>query len=320
MPTVEPPLAIDPPREFRRLVGHLYPGDQYLKLLWCGLKPDTRRSYSAAVRSYESFCRLQQLTPWPASRLSLGTWVVQRAFGGNLEGQGQVAGDTIQKYLAALRSVHVDRGEPVEVFDDHHVRRLVQGARNLFPARAREQRLPITKDVLYRILQPAACQSEHPVDTANLNAAFSMAFAGFLRMGEFTYTPEQLRDERRLATEKPTRRCVTLSRSLDHYRLLLPRSKTDTSNAGVQVVIASARDGCCPTEHLLNLYRQDPQPANAPLFRLHDKPFSRQNVVQLLRNWLRRCNIATPEKYKGHSFRRGAAETAHDNGLKRRPH
>ncbi|KAF1967324.1 hypothetical protein BU23DRAFT_379921, partial [Bimuria novae-zelandiae CBS 107.79] len=241
------------------------------------------------VRSYESFCRLRQLTAWLSSRQSLGTWVVQRAFGGNLEGQGQVSGDTIQKYLSALRSVHVDRGEAVEVFDDHHLRRLVQGARNFFPARTWEQRLPITKDILHGILRPDACQSEHPVDTVNLNAAFSMAFAGFLRMGEFTYTPEQLRNERRLVAEKPTRRCVAISQSLDHYRLLLPRSKADTSNADVQLVIASSQDDCCPVTHLLNLYRQDPQPANAPLFRLHEKPFSRQNLPP--------------------------AQTAHDNGL-----
>ncbi|KAF2467740.1 uncharacterized protein BDR25DRAFT_395189 [Lindgomyces ingoldianus] len=74
-------------------------------------------------------------------------------------------------------------------------------------------------------------------------------------------------------------------------------------------------DGCCPMTHLLNLYRQNPQPANAPLFCLHEKPFSQQNVIQLLRNQLRRCNIAMPERYKGHSFRRGAAQTAHDNSL-----
>ena len=52
----------------------------------------------------------------------------------------------------------------------------------------------------------------------------------------------------------------------------------------------------------LSLYRQD-----TPNLYRQDAPFSRQNVIQLLRNQLQHYNIAMPERYKGYSFRQGAA-------------
>jgi hypothetical protein len=90
-----------------------------------GLKPDTRQSYGPAVRSYKQFCVLTNLTPWPATRNSLGHWITGRSFGSSLPLQGQVQPTTIQSYVSALRSVHVDLGYDVAVFENSHLQRLI---------------------------------------------------------------------------------------------------------------------------------------------------------------------------------------------------
>jgi hypothetical protein len=63
----------------------------------------------------------------------------------------------------------------------------VQGAVNLFPPQPRAQRTPISHNLLIRLISPAASASENAVDALAINAAFTLAFAAFLRMGEFTY-------------------------------------------------------------------------------------------------------------------------------------
>jgi hypothetical protein len=286
----------------------------YRKLLWAGLKPDTRQSYGPAVRSYEQFCTLTNLTPWPATRNSLGHWITGRSFGSNLPLQGQVQPTTMQTYLSALRSVHVDLGYDVTVFENSHLQRLIQGAKNLFPPTKKQGRLPITRTILSAILSPQASAEEDSIDRINLNAAFSLAFAGFMRLGEITYKDAELKDPRRLRAEKVTRQGVTCSAAQDYLTVHLPRSKTDYNNQGIDILVAAAGDTACPVHHMLALMQQDPQEAGQPLFRLHNGAFTRNRVLRLLSSRLTHCGI-NAAAYKGHSFRKGAANEAYKQHL-----
>ena len=123
------------------------PSHQYAQLLWAGLSPGTRRSYRAAVQSYEHYCGLHMIVAWPASEESLGRWIATRAFGSTDRYQGQIKPDTLQSYVSALRSYHVDHGLATSVFRSPRLDRLIQGARSLFPGPRRE-RLPITRELL----------------------------------------------------------------------------------------------------------------------------------------------------------------------------
>lgn len=290
------------------------PTYQYAKLLWNGLKPETRRNYATAIRSYTTHCRMNDLRPWPATHLSLGTWVTTRAYGSTQTLMGQVSPSTLQSYLSAIRSVHIDLHLPTEVFTDGHIDRLLHGARNLFPPRPKRKRLPITRDILTAILSPEASRNEHPIDRLNLDAAFSLAFAGFLRLGEITYTLAHTKDMRRFQAERPTRRCVTLDSQNEALTLLLPRSKTDRNNDGIRLLVSRASDSACPIHHFLKLQEEDPQPDGAPLFRLHTGPFHRTQVIAALQRRLQAIGHST-QGFSGHSFRKGAAQHAYDNHL-----
>ena len=311
---MEPALPVEPPEDFIALTKDVATSYQHVKLLWNGLKPDTRKNYAVAIRSYTAHCRLQGYTAWPATTASLSSWLAARAFGSSQPLMGQVTANTLQSYLSALRSVHVDLGYPTDTFSSEHLDRIIQGARNIFPKREKRKRLPITRDILTDILSPAASRGEDPIDTANLNAAFALAFAGFLRIGEITYTPAQARQRTRLFAERVTRRCVTLDAQGQSMTLLLPRSKTDRNNDGVRIIVARAPDTACPITLFQRLAEIDPQPPDAPLFRLSSGAFNRSHVLRLLQRRL--ANVGRDAQgFSGHSFRKGAAQQAYDNHL-----
>lgn len=238
-------------------------------------------------------------------------WIVNRAYGRpGIKALTQIAGSTIQGAVSALRSVHVDLNLPVTVFESPHTRRLISGATGLFPKRRRSPKRVITKELLKSLLSSKACEGESETDTLNLNAAFTLAFSGFLRMGEFTWTRAELEQPRTFLNTRPTRRCITMDDGSMEF--FLPRSKTDVSKMGVSILIAEAADNVCAIRHMKLLLEQRPESPKAPLFRfVKGRAFTKKRVMNALNLRLARLGIA-PGSLTGHSFRRGAAQHAHE--------
>lgn len=74
-------------------------------------------------------------------------------------------------------------------------------------------------------------------DDVNVNAAFKLAFAGFLRTGEFTHTKERAADSQAFAMANLSRSDVRLA--ADHATVRPKRSKTDKLRQGVTIVVAA---------------------------------------------------------------------------------
>ena len=129
---------------------------------------------------------------------------------------GQLKPSTITNYLSALRSHHIDRQIDTAMFDSPHLLRLVQGARSLFPDRKRE-RLPIIRDILSKITPTPTSQDDY-----NINAAFKLAFVGFLHIGEFTHTYIKELTQSFIITGLI---CLDIILSSDHAIVRLKRSK-----------------------------------------------------------------------------------------------
>ena len=282
------------------------PSHQYALLLWAGLSAATRKSYDAPVQSYQTFCAMRSLQPWPATKSTLCLWVTTRAFSSSEKHQSQLKPDTLQIYLSAIRSYHIDRCIPIEVFKSAFLARLVQGARNFFSG-PRHARLPITPDLLTAITPSPISR-----DDINMTAAFKLAFAGFLRMGEFTHTKQRAADSQAFATANLT--CSDVWLAADHATVRLKRSKTDRLHQGVTIIVAATGEHNCPVHALRQLFEKDPQPGDAPLFSLASGGFPRGKILGILKQRLQKANIPT-NAYSGHSFRRGAAQHAKDHGL-----
>ena len=273
--------------------------------MFYGLAKNTRRSYDSAVRMYEKWCAEHQKKPWPMTKSVVQAWVVARLCeNGKKAYMSRVKPAIMERYIVALRSYHIDRNEDAVVLRDPSLMRLLDGAKYIY-AEAKEKRNPITKTILQDITSFAVTT----VKDYNIDAAFKLAFAACLRLGEITYTKTDLQMD--FTASKTTRSDIRFAD--DHFVLRLKRSKTDTNHEGVDIIVAKTGERICAYTALQRLYTHDPQPPDAPLFSLGTS-FDRNSVIRILRARLKDTNH--PEAcISGHSFRKGAAQHAHDCGM-----
>eukprot|EP00731_Ephydatia_muelleri_P017297 Em0010g395a len=119
-------------------------------------------------------------------------------------------------------------------------------------------RHPITPGILAKLLSSShASRSPRSQDKRMFQAAATLAFFGFLRIGEFTATPH---------------RPVSLSKGdiqlgKHELQIRLGRSKTDQWGKGALVKIGCSRDSCCPVRAMERYLERDRRPITAPLFQ-----------------------------------------------------
>lgn len=222
-------------------------------------------------------------------------------------GNRNVAHKTIKAYITGVRSYHVDLGyTDLDVFHHPMLERILAGIRRLRGEPDRRERKPITRDLLLQIIKTLDTSTQRG---ATLHAAFCLAFAAFLRIGEFTYS-DQDRQQLDFGRWHATRSSIVLEQ--DKLQLSLPASKTDPFRQGVTLTIAAAGDEACPVASLRYLLERFPSLPSAPLFETA-LGFNRQLVIEALRSTL--LNLGHTGNYSGHSFRRGAATSARRAGL-----
>jgi len=286
-------------------------------LLWNGLAVDTRRRYQSPIKSYEYFCVINKISPWPASEESLGRWIVIRTTGSNSLFLRQAKPDTIQEYLSALRSHHIDLRLNTDVFNSKYLKRLLKGAKRLFNRPSDSERRLITKDILTQITSQSLSSpitEASKINRLNFDTAFKVAFAGFFRLGEIVYSTAETRNATTFQTTRLTRQDIRFFNKGQYATIRLKRSKSDHDHRGVTVIVTASHDSTCPVAALQSLMEQDPQPESAPLFRLSSGAFTRDAVLRELETRLLRAGIP-PDGYRGHSFRKGTAQETHNNGL-----
>ena len=140
-------------------------------------------------------------------------------------------------------------------------------------------------------------------------AAFCLAFAGFLRAGEFTYTARDL-------SGMDFHKWFLIRRSVrfydDYIELILPALKIDPFRQGITLTIAATGDEVCVVTVLRRLFRDWLAPLLEPLFQIGGS-FTRQRLTETLRETL--ATVGIDGYYTGHSFRRGTAISAREAGL-----
>lgn len=138
-------------------------------------------------------------------------------------GERRILSKSIKLYLAGIRSFQVDMGatrNKLEVFHHPTLERIIRGIRRLYGKPDVRERLPITKAILEKMLATLDTETQKG---ATFHAAFCLAFAGFLRMGKFTWCEADQREEFR--QWHLTRASITFKE--DRLHVQLPASKTD---------------------------------------------------------------------------------------------
>lgn len=169
--------------------------------------------------------------------------------------------------------------------------------------------MPITKDIFEKI----TAQPTRSLEDLNIDAAFKIAWTGFLRLGEITHTVTELKKKSTFVETHTTRSDISFAEGDQYAVLRLKRSKTDVDHSGVQIMLAATGKATCPVAAFRRLFQADPQPTNVSLFGLGSGACSRQGVIAALRKRLVQAGIKETG-FLGHSFCKGAAQYA-DQGM-----
>ena len=96
----------------------------------------------------------------------------------------RVSYKSIKVHLTGIRLARLESGYP-DPTTDEPLRLVIRGIQRL-QGESPRQRLPITINILHTLKQQLCISTFSPVEQRLLWAAFTTAFYGFLRVGEFT--------------------------------------------------------------------------------------------------------------------------------------
>ena len=203
-----------------------------------------------------------------------------------------------------MRSAYVEGNLDTSVFDDLVIKRIIRDTKRVYDKGAKKLRLSLIASILYKVINEAS----DDFDNINIKAALCVAFAGFLRSGEFTWDTSSI---------ALLRRHAIFNRD-GSVTVTLPSSKTDPFKHGVAIELAaSPASPLCPVSALRRLYSRFPRDPSHPLFSRVIGSFNRQYLIDRVKELLLRAGISTTG-FSCHSLRKGAAVSAAVNGISRK--
>ncbi len=199
-------------------------------LIHQAIAPSTKRVYTSGVRRFKQFCAREGLTHLPATELTLRLFCTQESH--------RVSGSTIAVYVAAVRMDHLTSGYPDPTTNAPLLALLLKGIKRTHTAR-NSLRQPITVPIL-KIVKLSLRRLFHTYDRHLYWAVFTMAFYGFMRVGEYTRHPQApaVPHARSQPARSLSRQTLSLyiSNALRQasYARLLPSTSVPLSTAHVQ--------------------------------------------------------------------------------------
>ena len=219
---------------------------------------------------------------------------------------------SIKTYLAAVRHYHIRHGFTLHMHKMLRLQLVLRGIKRSQGDQIRV-RLPITIHhlKLFRLL--LAIPSTTHFDSVMIWAAMTLAFFGFLRLGELTcnskfnkdihLTQDSISFPPRFGTQGP-----------QFMTVLIKASKTDPFRLGHTITVGATNSTVCPVRALAKYISIRP-PVTGPLFiHASGKPLTKQALTAETRKLLSLSGF-NAANYAGHSYRIGAATTAAETNL-----
>lgn len=215
------------------------------------------------------------------------------------------ASSTVNTYISAIGYSHKLSGfsDPTKVF---FIIQMLKGYGKLHLRL--DCRLPITLAILHRIIRSVDEVSLSLYDRSLFKAMCLFAFYTFSRIGEIT-----------ASSTGNNIQLQQISQLLDHNNHVYSIKVTflqfkHSYNQRPFSLTVSRQTSFCPVDHLLN-YLQLRGYDRGPLFRMPDgSSVARSIFNDKLVTVLKYCGL-DPARYKGHSFRIGAASHAAQKGM-----
>jgi len=218
------------------------------------------------------------------------------------------APSTVNTYTSAIGYFHKLRGfpDPTKVF---YIIQMLKGYSKL--GFRLDSRLPITIPILHRLLESSSRLTGSHYQVCLFKAMCSLAFSAFLRVGEIT-TTTGISSSSTLELSQVTQ-LFDGSTTVVALKITFRDYKHNYNQRSFSLVIYR-QQSFCPVQIMLD-YLALRGYQSGPIFLSIDKvPVSRAFFTNQLSIAIKLCGL-DPTRYKGHSFRIGAASHAADRGM-----
>jgi hypothetical protein len=148
--------------------------------LGASVKPGTQRGYDSAARSYEHYCSVHNLPPYPVDPISFVGWIVWMAM--------LISVASVKVYCAGVRSAQIDKGFVWDLEGNQVVARAMRYIKKRYGMAEKGLKVPVSLGTLLLMCArlagwPSPSKMSH--DDRLFVAASAIAVTGFLRGGEF---------------------------------------------------------------------------------------------------------------------------------------
>jgi len=217
------------------------------------------------------------------------------------------AASTVNTYISAISYSHKLFGvlDPSKTF---FIVQMLKGYGKLDSSL--DCRLPITIQILHKILISASKFIASPYELCLFQAMCSLAFYAFLRVGEMTVGNKHASNTN--LTLCNVTKLVNASNETVSLKVTFLTFKHSYNRTPFSLII-TRQDTLCPVQLILDYLALR---GNAPgaLFIKSGFPITRKYFCDLLALAIKQCGL-NPARYKGHSFRIGAASHAAGRGM-----
>ena len=272
------------------------------KLVQSSLQPTSLPTYKRSWKLFYTFFH----TTFPGATITLPISASNLAlFIAFLFDRGY-ASSTVSTYISALSYSHklFRLTDPTKVF---FIIQMLKGYSKL--DKRVDARLPITTPILHKILSLTSELSLSRYELCLFRAMCSLAFHAFLRVGEMAVTNN---NSNNVLCLNNVAKQLNADNEVISIRVTFAEYKHNYNTSPFSMIIK--RTQCfCPVDYLLNYLRlRGTGPGN--LFLLRGEPVTRKYFCELLAKAIKLCGL-NPSRYKGHSFRIGAASEAAERGM-----
>ena len=247
------------------------------------------------------FCKYLHLKPLPCSKDTIALFAAHLSSYLSLK--------TIKVYIAAVSHLHQTNGYRPPTVHNSALKLAFRGMKRRSIGKTNFIRRPITPHILKKLVKAIhhlKHYSSH--DKLMIKAAFTLAFAAFLRGSEFTTAD----------TFQPTTNAtIDDITDLDHksFKFHIKHSKTDQFYKGQVLKLSATGDSLCPVSAMYNYLQTCKAHKKAPLFHFKNSlPMSMKDLRHILRWLLHQLNYPS-KQFNTHSFRIGAATSAAVSGM-----
>lgn len=214
---------------------------------------------------------------------------------------------SIKTYLAAVRHYHIRRGFRLNMEKMLRLQLVLRGIKRCQGDHTRI-RMPITIHHLRLFHLLLAIPITANFDSIMLWAAMTLAFFGFLRLGELTCNAK-FNKTIHLTLDSISFSKPVGSDTSQFMTVHIKESKTDPFRLGHTIIVGSTNCDLCPVRALKKYISLRP-PVPGPLFiHTSGKPLTKHTLTTETRQLLASSGF-NAANYAGHSYRIGAATTA----------